>query len=78
VVGRPDEAERRLAAAIEDAEALGLGLVSAAAKAVHGSVLGGDVGKQLKIEALTYLRARRFRRPDRLVAAVLPGFGHPG
>jgi hypothetical protein len=78
VEGRPEDAERRLAAAVEDAEALGLGLVTAAAKAVHGSLLGGDAGKERKREALAYLRERRFRRPDRLVAAVLPGFGHPG
>jgi serine/threonine protein kinase/tetratricopeptide (TPR) repeat protein len=78
IEGRTDVAEQCLATAIEDGEALGLGLVTAAAKAVHGSILGGDEGKRLKREALTYLRDRRFRRPDRLVAAILPGFGHPG
>jgi serine/threonine protein kinase len=64
----------RLEAAARGCDATDMALYAHAARRRQGELLGGDAGRALVDAADAWLRARGVACPDRLVAALAPGF----
>lgn len=67
-------ARRLLVEAAERFDRVDLGLYAAAARRRLGTLTGGDEGRELVARADAFMRAQGIPKPDRVTAALAPGF----
>jgi hypothetical protein len=78
VQGESDGARAVLFEALRDAESRGTELEAACIRWRLADLVAGDEGKRLREMAEQWMASQGARVPERLVAAILPGWRHPG
>jgi hypothetical protein len=77
-IGDLEAARARLPALIERLDARRMGVMAAAARMRLGELLGGDEGAEHSARGRAFLSTQGTVRPDRIAAALMPGWPHPG